>query len=60
MLESVRAEDPEEPFWLGVRRLDLVADHVEIEFNDRRKLRLLRHGDVQVECHLYDPEVAAT
>jgi oligopeptide/dipeptide ABC transporter ATP-binding protein len=60
MLESVRAEDPEEPFWLGVRRLNLVADHVEIEFNDRRKLRLLRHGDVQVECHLYDPEVAAT
>jgi oligopeptide/dipeptide ABC transporter ATP-binding protein len=60
MLESVRAEDPEEPFWTGVRRLEAANDHVEIEFGEPHRPRLLPQGDVQVECHLYDPEIAGT
>jgi oligopeptide/dipeptide ABC transporter ATP-binding protein len=60
ILESIRAENPEEPFWRGVRRLETAPDHVEIEFREPRTPRLLPHGDVQVECHLYDPEVATT
>jgi oligopeptide/dipeptide ABC transporter ATP-binding protein len=60
MLESIRAEDPEEPFWRGVRRLEAAPDHVDLEFHASRTPRLLPHGEVQVECHLYDPEVAAS
>jgi oligopeptide/dipeptide ABC transporter ATP-binding protein len=60
MLESIRAEDPEEPFWRGVRRLEAAPDHVDVEFQEWRTPRLLPHGEVQVECHLYDPEVAAS
>jgi oligopeptide/dipeptide ABC transporter ATP-binding protein len=58
MLESVRAEDPDEPFWRGVRRLAAGSGHVELEFHEHRSPRLLPAGEVQVECHLYDPEVA--
>ena len=60
MLESVRTEDPEEPFWRGVRRLEAGRDHVEIEFHESRAPRPLPVGEVEVECHLYDPDVAAT
>ncbi len=59
LLEAVRAEDPEEPFWRGVRRLEATGDRVEIEFHEPRTPRLLPQGDVEVECHLYDPEVSA-
>jgi oligopeptide/dipeptide ABC transporter ATP-binding protein len=57
VLESLRAEDPDEPFWRGVRRLEAADGRVELEFNEPRTPRLLPHGDVEVECHLYDPEV---
>ena len=58
LLESMRAEDPDEPFWRGVRRLEAAPGRVEIEFHEPRAPRLLPQGEVQVECHLYDPEVA--
>ena len=58
LLESVRAEDPSEPFWLGVRGLEAAPGRVEITFHEPRTPRLLPQGDVQVECHLYDPEMA--
>jgi oligopeptide/dipeptide ABC transporter ATP-binding protein len=57
MLESVRAEDPDEPLWRGVRRLEASDGQVEVEFAEPRVPRLLTHGDVDVECHLYDPDV---
>jgi oligopeptide/dipeptide ABC transporter ATP-binding protein len=59
LLESVRDEDPEEPFWRGVRRLAAAEGRVEVEFHEPRTPRLLAHGDVEVECHLYDPEVSS-
>jgi len=60
LLESLRAEDPDEPFWLGVRRLEAAPGRVEIEFHEPRVPRLLAQGDVQVECHLHDPELVSS
>ena len=56
ILQSIRAEDPTEPFWSGVHRLAAVNDHVEIQWNEPVAPRLLEEGKVQVECHLYDKE----
>jgi peptide/nickel transport system ATP-binding protein len=54
LLELVRAETPDEPFWKGVRKLDS-----EVEFHEPVEPRLLPVGDVEVECHLYDDAALA-
>jgi oligopeptide/dipeptide ABC transporter ATP-binding protein len=54
ILERLRADDPAEPFWKGVRHLHAGADQVEIEWNEPIEPRLVPAGRVQVECHLYD------
>jgi oligopeptide/dipeptide ABC transporter ATP-binding protein len=56
VLERMREEDPDEPFWSGVRRMSADDHHVEIEWNEPIEPRLLPAGAVQVECHLYDDE----
>jgi oligopeptide/dipeptide ABC transporter ATP-binding protein len=56
VLESARADDPEEPFWSGVRQLSAADDHIEIEWHDHIDPQLLEAGEVEVSCHLYDPE----
>jgi peptide/nickel transport system ATP-binding protein len=53
ILERVRSEDPDEPFWTGVKSMTPDADGVEIEWNEWREPRLVRSGPVEVECHLY-------
>ena len=53
ILERVRAEDPDEPFWTGVKSMTPDADGVEIEWSERREPRLVQSGPVEVECHLY-------
>ncbi len=54
LLERIRAEDPEEPFWRGVERLEATGAHLEVEFHAGRDPGLQRVGDVDVACHLYD------
>jgi oligopeptide/dipeptide ABC transporter ATP-binding protein len=58
-LESLREEDPEEPFWRGVKSLTAEADHVEVVWWEPIDPRLLPSGEVRVECHLYDEEALA-
>jgi oligopeptide/dipeptide ABC transporter ATP-binding protein len=58
-LDSLRAEDPDEPFWRGVRRLAVAEGHVEVEWNEPVDPRLVDVGDVRVECHLYDEDMLA-
>jgi oligopeptide/dipeptide ABC transporter ATP-binding protein len=53
VLERVRAGDPDEPFWKGVRAMRASGDAVEIEWNEAREPRLVKSGPVEVECHLY-------
>ena len=53
ILERVRADEPDEPFWKGVRAMHAGADALEIEWNEAREPRLVASGPVEVECHLY-------
>jgi peptide/nickel transport system ATP-binding protein len=52
-LQQMRADDPDEPFWKGVRRLGEGGSALEIEWHDPVEPRLQPVGDVNVECHLY-------
>jgi peptide/nickel transport system ATP-binding protein len=54
LLDRVRADDPAEPFWRGVRRLAPSDRHVDVELNDPFAPRLLPVNGVQVECNLFD------
>ena len=56
ILERVQADDPDEPFWKGVRRMTAADDHVNVEWHDPIEPRPLDVGTVQVECHLYDQD----
>jgi oligopeptide/dipeptide ABC transporter ATP-binding protein len=59
LLERIRREDPDEPFWSGVRSLQAGPHNVEIEWWEPIAPRLLPSGAVEVECHLYDDEALA-
>jgi oligopeptide/dipeptide ABC transporter ATP-binding protein len=59
VLEAIRGEDPDEPFWSGVRELKAGDDHVQVEWWEQVDPRLLPSGPVEVECHLYDEEALA-
>jgi peptide/nickel transport system ATP-binding protein len=59
LLEAVREEDPAEPFWTGVNALRPDGGHVDVEWHEPMAPRPLVHGDVTVECHLYDDEALA-
>jgi peptide/nickel transport system ATP-binding protein len=55
-LEKVRSDDPDEPFWRGVRRLSAEGSHVDVELSDPYPPRLRPVERVQVECNLFDDE----
>jgi oligopeptide/dipeptide ABC transporter ATP-binding protein len=54
LLERIRSEDPQEPFWRGVERLAADGTHVALDFHVPVEPRLEPVGDVSVSCHLYD------
>jgi len=56
LLERIREDDPEEPFWRGVRRISANDGYVDVEMNAPYAPRLLPVGGVQVECNLYDED----
>jgi peptide/nickel transport system ATP-binding protein len=53
MLERIRSEDPAEPFWRGVERLESSDTHVRVDFRLPQDPRLEQVGEVDVACHLY-------
>jgi len=55
-LDRVRVEEPDEPFWSGVRRLGADGRYVEVELSEPYPPRLLPAGRVDVECNLFDDE----
>ena len=59
VLEKIRQEDPDEPFWSGVKSMTADEKNVEVEWWEPVEPRLLPSGDVHVECHLYDEEAVA-
>jgi oligopeptide/dipeptide ABC transporter ATP-binding protein len=56
LLERVRADTPDDPFWKGVAGIDAEAGHVEVRFHDGLEPRDVRAGEATVQCHLHDPE----
>jgi oligopeptide/dipeptide ABC transporter ATP-binding protein len=59
LLEAMRDEQPEEPFWTGVRRIAAEDGRAAIELHEPVEPRLLPVDDVEVECHLYDDDALA-
>ena len=54
LLERIRAEDPEEPFWRGIERLEADGGRVKLDFHVPKEPQLAPVGEVDVSCHLYD------
>jgi oligopeptide/dipeptide ABC transporter ATP-binding protein len=54
LLRRIQAEDPEEPFWRGIERLEADGARVKLDFHVPREPQLERVGEVDVACHLYD------
>jgi oligopeptide/dipeptide ABC transporter ATP-binding protein len=57
LLDRIREEDPEEPFWRGVRSMEQVADGVEVVFHDGVDPLLRLSGGVEVACVLHPQPV---
>ncbi len=53
VLEQIRKEDPEEPFWRGVGNIEVAKDGVRLEFLDGVDPALRRAGGVDVACVLH-------
>jgi peptide/nickel transport system ATP-binding protein len=58
LLETVRADAPDDPFWRGVRDIQAADGHARVEFQPAHDPALKQQGRVQVACHLWDPELA--
>ena len=57
VLDRLRAESPDEPFWRGVAKLDTVEDGVRVRFHEALVPRNIGGGgEARVRCHLHDPE----
>ena len=57
MLDGIREEDPQEPFWRGVRDVELTGEGVRITFHDGVDPLLRRSGGVEVACILHPQPV---
>ena len=60
ILEEIRREDPDEPFWRGVGNIEVAKDGVHIEFLDGVDPALRRAGGVDVACVLHGDAPAST
>ncbi|MDO9456007.1 ABC transporter ATP-binding protein [Nocardioides sp.] len=58
LLDKVRAENPDEPLWKGVRSLESDGRAVQISFEEGVDPALRRAGGVEVACVLYPDEGA--
>jgi peptide/nickel transport system ATP-binding protein len=58
LLDEIRRDEPDEPFWRGVRAMESGPDGVRLEFNEPVDPALRDVGQVRVACHLHDPQYA--
>jgi peptide/nickel transport system ATP-binding protein len=57
LLDAIREEDPQEPFWRGVRDVELTGEGVRITFHDGVDPLLRPSGGVEVACVLHPQPV---
>ncbi len=56
VLEAMRSATPDDPFWKGIARTEVLSDGVSVEFHRGLEPRQLEVDGVTVQCHLHDPE----
>jgi peptide/nickel transport system ATP-binding protein len=59
LLQAMREATADDPLWRGVRSMTAEGDHARVELRDAMDPRLRAVGDVEVSCHLHDPEALA-
>ena len=56
LLDRIKAENPDEPLWKGVRDIEDAGNGVEVQFVPADAPALRKAGGVEVACVLYPPE----
>ena len=56
LLDRIKAENPDEPMWTGVRGIEDAGNAVEVQFEPADAPELRRSGPVDVACVLYPDE----
>ncbi len=56
VIERMRAEAPDDPFWRGVAEIRTEPRQVVVRFHDGLKPRDVEVGHSRLQCHLYDDE----
>jgi oligopeptide/dipeptide ABC transporter ATP-binding protein len=59
ILDALRSDAPDDPFWKGVREIETRAEGVALFFHDPLEPRPVKAGEAQVLCHLHDPDALA-
>ncbi len=59
IVERLRADAPEDPFWKGVAQMGVEDGAFAIRYHDGLDPRDVRVGESQLQCHLYDEEALA-
>jgi oligopeptide/dipeptide ABC transporter ATP-binding protein len=59
VVDSLRADAPEDPFWKGVAALETEGGGVRVRFREYMVPRDLQQGAARVRCHLHDDEALA-
>jgi oligopeptide/dipeptide ABC transporter ATP-binding protein len=60
LLQRIREENPDEPLWQGVDRIEGTGDGVTVHFHESEDPPLRRAGGVEVACVLYPDEGSAS
>jgi oligopeptide/dipeptide ABC transporter ATP-binding protein len=56
VIERLRAEAPDDPFWRGVAETRVEPRQVVVRFHEGLEPRDVEVGEARLQCHLYDPE----
>jgi peptide/nickel transport system ATP-binding protein len=56
VLERLRADDPDDRFWLGVAGIDVGEHAAVVRFHDYLDPRDVEVGETRLQCHLYDEQ----
>jgi oligopeptide/dipeptide ABC transporter ATP-binding protein len=59
VLERMRADAPDDPFWKGVAATELEPNGVRVRFHEGLEPRDVDADGTRVQCHLYDEDALA-
>ena len=59
IIERLRTDAPDDPFWKGVAAIEAEDAAVSIRFHERLEPRDVQAGESRLQCHLYDEKALA-